>query len=175
MEEKVARVKEFLRMIKKFEEKRNVKCSSLLFETILLPQYINLESIRLSSMFKWLFLNWKQYSRPFPEVPDFETARKETATNKGTDTWEKEYVNKRHSPGEFSKAFSDVIKALPQKTTNNTKKHSQVALMEDMAAQGKVYDNTLGRWVKKEESDLESGYFVDPGEALDRIEAKKAR
>lgn len=174
VEKKIFRIKEFARMVKKFEKNRNAKCSELLFETILLPEYIKFTSFRLGSMFKWLFHNWKQYSRPFPEIPEFEEARKETATNKAIDTWEEGYVNKDYLPQEIADAFSEVKKILPQKIKVDTiRKHSQVALMEKMESEGKVYSVTHGCWVKKELEHKLPGAIIDPGKTLKKYDITK--
>lgn len=173
MEEKVFRIKEFIRMTKKFEDTRNAKCSELLFETILLPEYIKFTSYRLSSMFKWLFHNWKQYSRPFPEIPEFEEARKETTTNKAIDTWDKDWVNKEYLPSEMSLAFSEVKKSLPEKIKVSTiKKHSQVELMERMKSEGKVYCIEHRCWVEKKLEHKLPGVIIDPEKTLKKYDTK---
>jgi len=115
IEEKTTRIKEFFLIIRKFEDTRNVKCPTLLFEKILLPQYIRLKTTRLKAMFEWLFLNWKQYSRPFPEIPDFEDAKKATYDQKGRNTWDTEYPNRKYSDKELSEAFKELKKSLPRK------------------------------------------------------------
>jgi hypothetical protein len=176
MEEKISRIKEFARMVKKFEDNRSAKCSEILFETILLPEYIKFPSLKLASIFKWLFHNWKQYSRPFPEVPEFEQARKETATHKGIDTWDKDWVNKEHSPEDMSLAFSEVKKSLPQTIrVDSIKKHSQVSLMKRMAEEGKVYSVAHRVWVKKELKHKLPGQIVDPGATLKKYDSVTER
>lgn len=178
LEEKIARIKNIFRMISKLEgnlnpgDTKQITCGTVFRNTILIPKYIKIKPFRLAKIFKWLSENHKPYGNVFPTIPYFEQAKRETAENKMVDTWDEKYVNKKFSKGELSEAFKGVFEALPPKPTQEVKKHSQVALMRRMESQGKVYDVSQGKWVKKEEKS-DSGLFVDPENALKKYKDSK--
>lgn len=167
-EEKCKRIKEMFRMVNKFEHLRGVKCSKILFESTILPRYIGTKPQRLSKMFKWLCDNWKQYKKDFPEIPDFEEARRQTAENNPPDTFEKNFVNRKHSYKDLASVFEDIREELPTKPASEIHKHSQVSLYRRMAKANMVFRADKGKWVAKEGIGVDCGE-IDPRPVVENI------
>lgn len=177
LDEKILRIKEFNRMITKLEKLRSINCPEILFKKILLPQYISMNSKRLSEMFNWLFLNWKQYARPFPEIPDFEQAKRETNKDLSPETYapEKRTDFIPYSDPRVREIFDELKgkfstkKSINRKTENAKNKPTQFELFERMAEAGKVYSVEHGEWLDKKYRDKIPGTIIDPSKKLKQI------
>ena len=126
-----------------------------------LQQYFNVFSYLSIDRFKEVVAHLKEYSqyKRFPLIFDFKKAADATYTKRDNYRPDKRENEEGQATAEF---MQKLRKKFPGRRDKKPTHMTQVALIQKMYDEGKVYSLKLSKWVDKTLMDNIGGYFSEP-------------